>query len=388
MRCALASRLGGYGSHNKLRDSVVKVYNITVKPKGRRHMVKEALRYGSAEPTKSSKSVHPKVPYDNAVVGLIVEERQMAEVFRDERLAKFNKHKHVPALVSEQFVPSWRGASNAEDEFTPAAQMRKRLEEEMEDMRQKITSSKTSSKANSSSSRRTEDRMTGQSTMVMPTISIAMKRAEKVVAPDRREGSFSEDWRLSSVSEAREVLHPHVPDLENGGAGCAWDELRERTLREEQESKSLWLAGDVKPGGKSVTPAAEEISKIRERSKHGLNSLVLQYGRKREAFQKAPDSGAMKSFEKFIEEHRDKVKASTEEATKAAEQIRPKLQLSASFAGALSHGLGKHRGTTAEGLGKQRGTINTTQRMSVEMTSTFSATAKQVHKSDLFDLPS
>jgi len=335
MRYALSSRLGGYGRHNRLREGVAKIYDITVKPKGRKHMVKEGLRYGeSGEPQHGSPPPLP-VSFDDPVMDAIVDERHSREVFRGERLLKFNKFKHVPALVSQRLVPCWRGDDR--DESTPSAQMRKVIEDKIEESRAK--SDAVSVGDNKSKVSRKQRRKIGRSVTVVPTMSIAMKRTERFLAP-LCGGTSGSDWHMTSVSEARELLCPHIPALENGGVGPAFDALRELKLLEEEESKDLWLAGDVKPGGKTVTSAEEQTSEIREASRLKLSQLSLQYEERRDAFQRTPDRDAMKSFQRFCSQHKAKAKAAAEEAIKAIAkqqaQQRTPSKVAGNFAGVLS----------------------------------------------------
>lgn len=340
MRYALSARLGGYGRHNRLREGAAKIYDITVKPKGRKHMVKEILRYGeSGEPQHGVTTPVPKVAFDDPVMDAIVDERHSREVFRGERLLKFNKFKHVPALVSQRLVPCWRG--DERDDSTPAAQMRRVIEDKIEESRAKSDAVSVGEGASNNKSKVNLARKHGRKTsaIVVPTISMAMKRVDRALAP-LCVGTSGSDWHITSVSEARELLHPQMPALENGGAGPASDALRELKLLADEESKALWLAGDVLPAGKAATLAAQQSSEIREASKFKLSLLSLQYEKKRDTFRKTPDRDAMKSFERFCSKH--KAKASAEAAPRASSKQQPPHGQS-NFAGVLSLGMAKQR---------------------------------------------
>lgn len=338
MRCALSSKLGGYGRHNKMSTHSSKIYNVLIEPHGRKNMVKEILRYGdTASPFDvEAGTVLPQVRFDHGVLDAIIDERCARASFRAERVSRFKTHKYVPALVTERLVPCWRSA-DTQSQATPAWLAQKNLETAVALSKEKNAKSNKVAKKFKGTARRhynTDVRAANTWVTSIPTVSHAMKRTEKVLVEDFDEN----DWQISSISEAKELMHPPGLCLDNGGAGPAWDELREKEIAEFRESRSRWLAHDVKPGGKQPSPVAGEIAEIRQNGKPGLKTLQAQYATKREVFQKAPRHSAEQSFQRFCDEKKAKAQAlEAEAAAKLAAERKPE----GFYGGLLSLGLSK-----------------------------------------------
>jgi hypothetical protein len=334
MRFALNPRLGGYGKEIKPRDTSMKTYDIVIDPNARTNMVKESLRYRPDAASKHDElTTLPRVRFNDAVRDAIVDERHQRTVFRRERIQKFNTHKHVPALVTDRLVPCWRYPHSLTKQKTPAALALRRLQDAVAATAPENAERTKVAKMFKKSSRRQYGKKSAPWAYVTPTVSAAMKRQEKV-------DPAGDDWRVVNVSTARELLHPRIAAFDNGGAGPIWDEIRERKIKEHQESKEQWLAHDVLPGGKGISPLAEEIKEIRQQSQDGLQSLEKKYGRRREAFRKLPDLGATQSFDKYCKEYKKKAKLAEEQAAKKEVEEKPTFS---PLAGALSLGLSKHR---------------------------------------------
>jgi len=340
MRCALSSKLGGYGRHNKMSTQSTKIYNVVIEPHGRKNMVKEILRYGdTASPFDAATgAVLPQVRFDHGVLDAIIDERCARASFRAERVSRFKTHKYVPALVTERLVPCWRSAdTHAQCQATPAWLAQKNLETAVTLMKEKNAKSNKVAKKFKGAARRSynmDARAANTWVTSIPTVSHAMKRTEKVQIEDFDEN----DWQISSISEAKGLMHPQGLCLDNGGAGPAWDELREKETAEFRESRSRWLAHDVKPGGKQPSPVAGEIAEIRQNGKSGLKNLQAQYTTKREIFQKAPRHSAEQSFQRFCDEKKAKAQAlEAEVAAKLAAERKPE----GFYGGLLSLGLSK-----------------------------------------------
>jgi len=287
------------------------MYSVTVEPHGRKNMVKEILRHGdTAAPEQPPLPERPAVKYHHAIKDAIVEERHDRQVFRMERLGKFKTHRFVPALLSERMVPCWRSTDN--QDHTPAAEAQKKLAEAAKTLR-RDTFNKAGFPTNGKEPRSRKykaHKIVAPKLSIFPTMSAALKRTGKVEVEQHEV-----EWNICNIPE-----HPGLEALGNGGAGPAWDELREQKAQEDHENRSMWLAHDVKPGGKMVSPVVEEIKEIRQKGKHRLKSLSAQYEKKREAFQNAPEYSAMESFHRYCAEKKAKAKAETLEAAKLFER--------------------------------------------------------------------
>jgi hypothetical protein len=335
MRFALNPNLGGYGKDNKLRDTSMKTYDVIVDPNARTNMVKESLRYRADDESKHEELMKlPRVKFNDAVRDAIVDERHQRTVFRRERLRKFNTHKHVPALVTNRLVPCWREPTKLSKQNTPAAEALKTLRHAVATTAPENAERTKAAKMFKKSTRRQYDKKAAPWAYITPTLSAAMKRQEKVEPSER------DSWQMTSASTAKEALHPRMAAFDNGGTGPIWEEIRERELKEHHESKQQWLAHDVLPGGKGISPIAEEIKEIRQQAQVGLQSLETMYGKRREAFRKLPDRGATQSFEKYCREYKKKAKMAEEQAAKKEVEEKPTFS---PLAAALNLGLSKHR---------------------------------------------
>jgi hypothetical protein len=252
----------------------------------------------------------------------------------------------VPALVTERLLPCWRSSASGQDaENTPAAIAQKKLEAACEEMRAKtVKSSKHARKYEKSSKRRqySQHESAVKMNCVVPTLSTAMKKSERIIPSEL-------GWSVLSVSEGKDLLHPHIAALENGGAGPAWDELREQKLKEFRESKSLWLTHDVKPGGRTPSAASKEVEEVRSAGKSRLKTLSAQYEKKRQDFQESQkiNNSRLGSFQQFIDEKKLQAKAKAEEAARIAAIAKKEAAKANELAGVLSLGLTKNRPTTA-----------------------------------------
>jgi len=343
---ALTSKKGGSGKQHKvtLSETNAKVYNCTVIPRGRRNMVKEILKYGE---TAAPAVTHirgfdlPHVPFEDETLNAIVQERHQRSAFRQERLTRFKAHRYVPALVTERLVPCWRSTDDKAE--TPAVLAQQKLASIVTSMADRNAQPVKKPAKGFFSRRQYKKKVITLQKCFTPTVSTAMKRAVRGSAHNFDDED--ERWQINGKEETRALLHPIVPALDNGGAGPAADELREVKLREDHENRSLWLAHDVKPGGRSPTPAAEEIEALRHSGKSQQRALQAQYEKRREVFQNTPDGGAMKSFRQFCENHKTKEKEAAAEAVKCAAE-KAKEQAQPAFSMILSLGIGKPRGTT------------------------------------------
>lgn len=353
MRFAYSSALGGYAKKKKLDQNNSKTYEVTVQPNGRTNMVKEILRYGdTAVPDSGPDFVlkEPPVKFNHAVMDEIVSERHERTIFRRERLQKFSTHRFVPALVSDRLVPCWRSASKVENVNTPAAHAHQRLElvaNEMAEANSRFTTANRKYK-NSSQRRKYKKQAMMKLNVITPTIAAAMKRSRRVTPEPL-------GWQIGGSSEAKENLQGAVDAFENGGAGPAWDELREKRLMETRDCRRQWLSHDVIPAGTVPSPAEVESQDVRQSCKPRLQALQAVYAKKRAAFQETgEDRGAYASFEAYCKDHKMKAKQAAEEQARIAAEEEEKKKKECVLAGVLSLGLSKHRATQSDvsiGLG-------------------------------------
>jgi len=311
MRFTHSSQLAGCGKMAKIHAVTGRSYNFTVEPLGRKIMPKEFWKFSDElQDEDSAKTELPEVRFNDAVLDAIIDERHHRTNFRKERLRKFASHRFVPALVTERLVPCWRAAGSSKDAVAsnPAQEASQRLEAAYEEMRARSKSPVLDTRSERRKFQK-ERRRRRNEKLVTPTMSVAMKRQEKVEVPPPC-------WRPNGILDVHDDLHPQQY-FESGGCGPMWEEVEKERVREHWEAKKQWLSHDVLPAGIAM-PWSEGVQEVRELSKSNLQGLRLQYDKKRNLHKKSINSRTESGFEKYLQECKAKDRLAAAEAARAA----------------------------------------------------------------------